>query len=546
LRTSLVSLLCILCATGAEAALRIGNSGTGRGGTYATVQGAEIVAQQQAELQHVLETAQTSTELGLPVRVTNMDMARAIARGQSYQGISMANLESCAAIFPTGSWSWDKANAGMKSSTGCVAEVELRKVEGTADIILARARVAAGSSIDCNIDSFPADGLTMDAGKVMFPADREPTLEEVKQALNQEQKQGAGMKIAAAALLGGIGGNFIGQNDPGKGGMIGTSGDKMKKTAIGAVALGGLTAVSTQAGKVGGDVIMGATVNAIGGGLIGNISGIGNPVLLVKKCEGYDCLYGIVAENDTLKSDYKAFFNLTGSTIKCNSTPDKDGNFENCGAEAFSAFEFYPSGNLKDVNKESKPEDQELVMRNQEKQYCYAGGTMTLQNGLGNCDGAGTYVELRSATLMTNAQPAVIVDWDSKKSKFDDFKKWRATGPKNVDIRFRYSDGTIGREAMCGNERCTAKNFQPVTQAATDGGIIDLNNKARMGATATGAGVGAGLGAFSSFQGAKDEVENRHVAAVTEYKDSLTKFYCATGNRFLSQYNETAIIPSEQ
>ncbi|MCL2748536.1 MAG: hypothetical protein FWE50_00485 [Alphaproteobacteria bacterium] len=535
---SLYVLCVVFCVGNAGAALRIGNSGTGRGGTYAAPQGSEIVVQQQAEMQEMLETAQNSTELGLPVRVANMDMARAIASGQFYNGVSMANLDSCANIFPNGSFAWDRANAGLKTSSGCVAEVELRKIEGTEDIILARARVAAGGSIDCNIDAFPADGLTIEAGKVIFPADREPTLAEVKQAMNQEQKQGAGLKIAAAALIGGIGGNFLGQNDPGKGGMIGTSGDKMKKTAIGAVALGGATAVSTQTGKIGGDVVMGATVNAIGGGLIGNMSGIGEAVLLIKKCEGYDCLYGIVSKVAPITGP--AFWGNLGSMVKCTeSTKDGKTIYEQCGVSQI------PYWRIGQWNQDSKIEDINREMMGKGS-FCLIDGKM--EDATVGCDGGEGFYKLDSAEEMTSSEPAVIVDWDARKYKtYADFKTWRAGGPKNVDIRFRYADGTIGKQAV-GRDGTTftARDFNALTQDATDGGIIDLNNKARTGATATGAGIGAGLGAFSSFQGAKDEVENRHVAEVTAYKDSLTKFYCATGKRFLSQYNEVVIIPNEK
>ena len=90
----------------------------------------------------------------------------------------------------------------------------------------------------------------------------------------------------------------------------------------------------------------------------------------------------------------------------------------------------------------------------------------------------------------------------------------------------------------------TDMNFSPAYQNAEDGAMIDLSNKARMKGTLTGAGVGAGMGAFAGYQGAQKDVEDRWVAAVREYKDSLQKIYCATGNRFLSHYNDTIIIPS--
>lgn len=80
---------------------------------------------------------------------------------------------------------------------------------------------------------------------------------------------------------------------------------------------------------------------------------------------------------------------------------------------------------------------------------------------------------------------------------------------------------------------------------ATDGGLIDLDNKARLKSTLIGAGAGGALGAFTAYQGAQTDIENRWVTEVRAYKDSLQKVYCATGNRFLSHYNDVAVIPAE-
>ena len=86
-------------------------------------------------------------------------------------------------------------------------------------------------------------------------------------------------------------------------------------------------------------------------------------------------------------------------------------------------------------------------------------------------------------------------------------------------------------------------NFQLVSLDADDGGLIDLNNKARMKSTLVGAGAGAGLGAFTAYQGAQSEIEERLVSAIREYKDSLNTFYCITGKRLLSTYNDPVVIP---
>ena len=86
-------------------------------------------------------------------------------------------------------------------------------------------------------------------------------------------------------------------------------------------------------------------------------------------------------------------------------------------------------------------------------------------------------------------------------------------------------------------------NFDPNTVDAEDGGIIDLSNKARFKTTLTGAGVGGAMGAFSAYQGAQTDIQNRWVTAVREYNDSLQKIYCVTGDRFLGYYNDIVFIP---
>ncbi|MGI5846088.1 MAG: hypothetical protein ACOX7D_02820 [Alphaproteobacteria bacterium] len=534
MKTSIVSLLCICCAFNAVAALRIGNSGTGRGGSYSAVQSQGSVNSPMSQ-QELIASARTSEELGLPVRVADMDLARSIARGDSNAGVTKGQLEMCAAIYPTGAWAWDVPSFAVGAKPTCIADVEMRVVNGTDDIVVARVKVAAGSSIRCNISDFPTDGYTTEAGTVVFPADKEPTMEDIVAIMNKEQKQNAGMKIAAAAIIGGLGGNFIGQNDPGKGGALGTSSDKMTKGAIGAVALGGLTAISTQTGKVAGDTIMGATVNAAGGGLIGNISGIGNPVLLIRKCEGTDCLYGYVAKNESLSSEETGFIGSKGSYVKCKN-PNSNLDYSDCKYTNFQNWTLSDS-----INQDSELKDLKEFMDSNQNKFCLENKKMQDTTNY-SCTGDEYFYQLKSADEYGKKESAVIVGWDKKLNKSSDFKNWRRSG-KNGQfvIKYRKKDGSIGDPV---SNDLGIDNFQPLTQDATDGSIIDLDNKARQGATITGAGVGAGLGGFSAYQGAKTEIDNRWATEVQAYKDSLTKFYCATGKRFLSQYNEVLVIPA--
>jgi hypothetical protein len=75
--------------------------------------------------------------------------------------------------------------------------------------------------------------------------------------------------------------------------------------------------------------------------------------------------------------------------------------------------------------------------------------------------------------------------------------------------------------------------------------MIDMSNKARLKGTLTGAGIGGAAGAFTAYQGAQSEIDERWVSAVRAYKDSLQKFYCGTGTRFMSFYNDIVVVPKE-
>ncbi|MBO4683414.1 MAG: hypothetical protein J5611_02450 [Alphaproteobacteria bacterium] len=79
---------------------------------------------------------------------------------------------------------------------------------------------------------------------------------------------------------------------------------------------------------------------------------------------------------------------------------------------------------------------------------------------------------------------------------------------------------------------------------ADDGAVVDLSNKARLGSTLKGAGAGAAIGGFAGYQGAQSDIEERFVQAMREYNASLENFYCGTGRKFLSFYNDEAIIPT--
>ncbi|MBN1324867.1 MAG: hypothetical protein JW974_01475 [Alphaproteobacteria bacterium] len=496
---------------------------------------------QVAALQQSQYTVSTDS---LPVRVANTDLATRIANGDTTANINVSNLESCANIYPGGSFAWDTPTAGLKAgnSSTCIAVVEMRVVKGTSDIIVARANIASGDSIKCNISEFPESSYTVEAGNVIFPADTEPTMDDVIKVMNNEQKKNAGFKIAAGAVVGGLLGNAAGKNDLGESGLIGTSDSKVKGTAIGLLSGAALMAGSAYSGKVGGDVIMSAGVNAAAGGVVGNMVSNGDSALRIEDCldlNGYNtkCLWGIIEKNKPL--DYATeigFYNInTSKTMVCKS------DYSGCNEERLIAISF---GTEKDDYKsvEQGATDQGFlkIRKNKDKQFTYDGKVMT--QGYTN-DPGGIWTPIASAGRPGERINAMIPDFKDKTfgAKISDWYKWRNENMANAVIIGRNNKGesTVKLDE-------NIMDFYPITVDASDGGLIDINNKARMKSTVVGAGAGAGIGAFTAYQGANDEIDARWISAVTEYKDSLQKVYCATGTRFLSQYNDLAIIPNMQ
>ena len=144
-----------------------------------------------------------------------------------------------------------------------------------------------------------------------------------------------------------------------------------------------------------------------------------------------------------------------------------------------------------------------------------------------------------NVSVVSKRVPAMVVDvrdkglgW--KKSDLADFLKQHednhVVGRTGVGVAANLS-------ATEHSKKLSTVTFTPVYQDATDGGIIDLSNKARAKDTLAGAGVGAGLGAFAGYQGAQKDIEERLLLAQEEYRGQLAKFYCATGDRYLSSYN---------
>ncbi|MBQ0013102.1 MAG: hypothetical protein KBS86_00830 [Proteobacteria bacterium] len=466
------------------------------------------------------------------------------------------DLDMCSMIYPTGSFAIDKPTAGLSAAgpRQCVAVVELRGYqmgENGSDLVLARANVATGDGIKCNIDYFPEYSITAVAENVIFPADKEPTIEDVTKVMDQEQKQNAGLKIAAAALVGGIGGNIAGKNDVGKNGLIGTDKGKITGTAIGALSGAALMAGSTYSGKVAGDIILSTGVNMAAGGVIGNMAASGDSVMRIENCKidgrSAKCLWGAYIETEQTDQNKKYYYDIKNSRgLEC--TSDNSAcQIVNLTQVKLTNMDKYLDTNIKDREKQvtylsdmNADELEKFAVAS--PAYCQqVNGSVATQ-----CDfDAAMYYLVESAAIPNGAAKAVMVEmlntlpnkpFGWKKSDWSDLRG-RLSGP--IYLRNNMGDST-------GATDYDMNFFNPIYQDASDGGIVDLGNKARLKSTLIGAGAGGALGGFVAYQGAQSDINERWVAAVREYKDSLQKIYCATGTRFLSYYNDTFVIPKPQ
>lgn len=545
---SLLAALVVMTPFCSEAALRVGNYSRGYNSNYQ--QNMQNVI--NAAPAPVITTPSTDTENNLPVKVADEELAKEIASGATDTPVAFNQLEQCSMIYPNGEFAWDNPTlgAGAGGADTCVAVVELRGYQAGldgSDLVLARATLAAGDSMKCNIESFPEATMVVSAVEnFTFPADAAPTMDDVIKQMNQEQKKNAGLKIAAAAIIGGIGGNMAGSNDPGNDSLLGTSDSKIKSTVIGALGGGAIGAGNAYAGKVAGDVILSASVNAAAGGLVGNMAGVGNSVLRIEKCtlpEGKEttCLWGALATTKTLDSGKTAFYNIdTDEIYVC------DSNFSNCETENLVSIKLdaYPDSDIEQVTAEQF----EAISSNPANQYYYLNnnGVISMVPATGGVEGVdgskGIFAKIKEAATIERQIPAMIEMRDKTFGMTQsDWREWKRANSGGQTIYGRSTSGTA--YVLPETTIADIQNFYPMMVNAEDGSLIDFGNKARLKSTLIGAGVGGALGGLAGYQGAQLDVQNRWVAAVREYEDSLTKVYCATGNRYLSEYNDTVFIP---
>ena len=505
--------------------------------------------QEYANANMQLATTASATE-DLPVAVDDEKLARSIANNES-NAPTMSKLESCAMIYPNGVFKWAEPMSGVRKNPGaqCVAVVELR--DANSNEILATTTLGAGDSMKCNIDYFPEIGYNMAAlSKVELPADEVPTLKDVEAIMNEEQKQNAGLKIAAAALIGGVAGNLLGPKEAGKSSdkiPFGTGKTQLVDTAIGAVAGAGVMAASSYSGKVAGDTIKSVAVDAASGMIVGNMlagaSG-GDNVLAVVKCSvdgtEHDCIAGTFNKRGEKlskeQSDGKPVYliNISGEVLRC-----ADGvEGKTCTSEPTKLVDItikvdsVSNKKFDELITPGKDEDRKQMVRYEK----LSDGTM---RGVNGNEATNVYFEIVDAYKTTGASTRAYAVFNSDVSikATDDWKKLAAKKPTYYGRNY---DGTVSAKL---DVKDGSVEFTPSNRKASDGGLVDISNQSRVKGTVAGGAVGGALGGVAAYSGAKTEISERWTTAVREYEDSLSNFVCITGGRYLSKYNDYFPIP---
>ena len=523
-----------------DAAIRVGNHSRNN------AQGYQQVNEQRYQQQNPVAGTNSATVDMLP----GQQMDAQAASGEIKSAVEDTKMDSCKMIYPNGTFEWTRPTIGVGAGGAqtCTSVVELRvlgQAEDGGDLVVARANLAAGDSFDCNIDNFPEATWLPEVENVSFPADTQPTIEDVKRVMDEEQKQNAVVKIIGGALLGGLGGNIAGKNEVGKDSMLGGGKDKIISTVVGTVGGAGLMAASTYSGKVAGDMIMSAGVNAAAGAVMGNIVADGESKMRIEKCNvgGMEqtCLWGFIEETGDV--DGNAYVSTTNIyDFKVCDTNNKCENKNLTGATVVG----YEGSRL--VNGKLRKWTLEDVYREGfdkvTQRYCInTQGKMKLEGEAGECINDTRYAEISGAKAVTKRIQAMAVGVKDKPFGYKSFDDLQDDNPNPTFVGRTSSGEETTFPAGVEVGKLSWSDFKPLEVDSSDGGVIDMTNKARLGGTLTGAGIGGGVGAFTAYQGAQSEIDERWVAAVREYKDLLQKFYCGTGTRFLSFYNDTVVIP---
>ena len=513
-----------------------------------------------------------------PARVVTNDNGESIT-------ISNDDMYRCSTIYPEGVFDWVKPTTGSQRGgpATCAALVELRSYKNTDYNVLASAYLAAGDKVKCNIDNFP--DVTKFGEGFTYPADEAPTIEDVEAVMAQEQKSNAGIKILAAAVVGGIGGNLVGKAEAGSDSPIGTNKEKLTTTAIGALGGAALMTASTQSNnyKVG-SAIMSTGINAAAGAVAGNLLASGDDILKIEKCtikasgatqtsqqntdnkdntNGGDkkpatttgtettCLYGAYdigagTSDSSSEISANAFYDLDSHKAYVCSDP-KDQAWDSCNVVSVTQVTF--SGVNADEYKDCKAaqsvsdkcidiiQTKYLVSGNLTR-YRYENGKISR----GDPNGKGL-IEIASATKV-GRHVAAMIEFKEKQGAFGiKHSEWLAKHSSHYANAVVYDlQGNPLKDSKGDPIKTNIDNFYPSAQSADDGDMVDFGNRARAKSTMIGAGGGAALGTLAGVSGANTEIQNRWATAVDEYKNSLRDVLCVTGKRPLGEYNSVIEI----
>lgn len=563
---SLLATLCAMVVADSYAAIRAGN----QTGSYASSYKNSLALQQQyqnylAETQAAQAAAATESgdaNTGLPVRVADAELAARIKNGDTSTGVTVEHLDDCASIYPTGEFVWDKPTLGHMAGgpATCVAVVEMRVMgqvkNGQEYAVTARGKLAAGDAMKCNIAEFPQSTYLPDIVKVEFPADEKPTREDVIRVMNEEQKQKAGLKIGGALLVGLVGGNAVGRGEPGNEKMFGLNSEKIKTSLIGGAGAASVMAASVYSGKVAGDVILSAGVNAAAGAVTGNmydaVTGSGDTLLHVEKCrkkednKEVDCLWGTFKkQGDELKGCM--FYNVKEKTVMYSDNKDCDENCDsNCKEfKPVSNFIFGTIAGAGVLVSGLEGKDYKAVLAKADK-YKYDESIEGKNPFSGDPDGE--WVKITGSHKTAGTSSALVYNYpESRKGTTSkDFSSWKSKNWETAEICLRDAKGdayNCSNGSAEGDFGTKKGEFKAITKSSSDGAIVDFSDKTRTKDTLKGAAVGAGAGGLSAYQGAQDDIDARYIQSMDEYNASLREVYCGTGKKVLGQYNNDIEIP---
>ena len=567
----------------ADAAIRVGNPSRNNAAAY----------QQLNEIRGITPAGTVAVTAELPIPVESDAVAEMVRSGSENAPVTMSELERCSLVYPNGKFEWVSPNFGPSagSPATCTAVVELRTRENTmdgAEITLARANVAAGDTVLCNISEFPSFSWLDAAGTVEFPADAAPTRDDVVKQMNAEQKQNPVLKIISTTVVGALGGNAMGQNKEGQDGLLGTSKSNLKGMGIGAAGGLAIGLAGTYGGKVGGDIAMSVGMNAMAGAITGNMMSTGDSVLYIADCElpsnsnctnnGIKkCLYGTLDEVANIDPEKTIFYQIGAPGDNAYECEGKSDIYYNCKRASHLNFNNASpdcTGCYSDKNKKTGKAWTWEQIKEDSFEDIDGGDIFVFKDDCTVSDRSeydcltkdkdenqeNRWVKVKNMKKVSKSHNIVIYDIDSVLDTNGDGKKdKRGYSEKkynstiSVALKEKWNSG-----ALCVLERRGAttepfnnwkelgdefSSFSPSYIDSETGALIDMSNRARLKDTVVGATTGGALGAFSAYQGAQTEIEDRLNAERRAYKDGLQKFYCVTGNRFLTFYNEELVIP---